>query len=156
MLDLIIENKEWIFSGLGVAILVTLISFMKKKTNEHVNQKLATKNRAQNLQAARDININIGPNHEEKNSFLHQKANLYQNKQIFLVGYDIDVLFGLAMQNLEQEPCTEEYNQLRKLVVSEAKEIEIQIFPPESVSGLTHSKVNSIFEGIQTKVRQQF
>ncbi|MEX0597042.1 MAG: LPXTG cell wall anchor domain-containing protein [Candidatus Paceibacterota bacterium] len=51
----IIENKEWLFSGAGVAIIAFLISFFrKKKRNQSTIQKIKSGANSTNTQ----INMN--------------------------------------------------------------------------------------------------
>jgi LPXTG-motif cell wall-anchored protein len=51
----IIENKEWLFSGAGVAIIAFLISFFrKKKRNQSTSQKIKSGDNSTNTQ----INMN--------------------------------------------------------------------------------------------------
>ena len=54
MINWFIENKEWVFSGIGVAIISWF--FIKK----HMNQKQVQKsgNNSINIQAGNNLNIN--------------------------------------------------------------------------------------------------
>ncbi len=55
-MDWIIDNKEWIFSGIGVSVVVFVMSlFIKSKKNNTLNQS-SGKNSI-NIQSANDINI---------------------------------------------------------------------------------------------------
>ncbi|MFK7905718.1 MAG: hypothetical protein AB8B69_11365, partial [Chitinophagales bacterium] len=39
MIEFIIENKHWIFSGIGIFIFSTLINFLHQKNNERKKDK---------------------------------------------------------------------------------------------------------------------
>lgn len=53
MLKYLIENKEWIFSGIGVLAISVFIT--RRKSEKKMSQKSGNKSR--NLQAGRDINL---------------------------------------------------------------------------------------------------
>ena len=78
--DFLISNKEWMFSGVGVAVLSLLISGIlgrAKKSNNIIQQKNITRGNL-NIQMGRDVNINIGNNSDKEiiNSInLQQKPN---------------------------------------------------------------------------------
>jgi len=57
MIDWILDNKEWIFSGIGVSIF-GLISFLIKKRTKSIKQVQKGGDYSTNIQSARDININ--------------------------------------------------------------------------------------------------
>ncbi|MCK5762911.1 MAG: hypothetical protein KAH05_02210 [Clostridiales bacterium] len=40
MIEWILNNKEWVFSGVGVAIVVTLLAVLKRKNNSGNNQTI--------------------------------------------------------------------------------------------------------------------
>lgn len=40
MIEWILNNKEWVFSGVGVAILVALLTLLKRKNNSGNNQTI--------------------------------------------------------------------------------------------------------------------
>jgi hypothetical protein len=43
MLEWIIDNKEWVFSGVGAVILTTVLGFLfKKKNGARINQEMGT------------------------------------------------------------------------------------------------------------------
>ncbi|MCG7947618.1 MAG: hypothetical protein N0C84_14865 [Candidatus Thiodiazotropha taylori] len=61
MLDAIIQyvtdNKEWIFSGVGVAIIVAVAGlFFRKKSD--INQTIKSGSSSTNIQAGQDVHIN--------------------------------------------------------------------------------------------------
>lgn len=54
----IIDNKEWIFSGIGVFIISLIIGlFMKRDSSSKQNQESG--DNSTNYQSGKDININI-------------------------------------------------------------------------------------------------
>ncbi|NFG24857.1 hypothetical protein FDF11_13430 [Clostridium botulinum] len=57
----IIENVDWIFSGIGVTILVSLVGiFMKKKLDNKNSQTINSGNSSTNIQGGKNVNVNIG------------------------------------------------------------------------------------------------
>jgi len=53
-----LENREWIFSGIGVFILSLLLGILiKNKYTNKIVQKQKSGKDSTNIQAARDINI---------------------------------------------------------------------------------------------------
>lgn len=53
----IIDNKEWIFSGIGVFVLsVFLTIFAKKNNNRSINMKQKSGKNSTNIQIGRDYN----------------------------------------------------------------------------------------------------
>jgi hypothetical protein len=62
--DYFISNKEWLFSGFGVAIISLLVSGILnriKNTSKTVQQSNVTRGNL-NIKMGRDINIHIGSN----------------------------------------------------------------------------------------------
>lgn len=57
LLAWIIKNKEWLFSGVGVAVGAWLVSFIFKKPPASSTQTLRSGNSSTNFQAGRDVNI---------------------------------------------------------------------------------------------------
>jgi len=57
-MEWILENKEWIFSGLGVAVLSSIILLFKKK-RDSINQTQKSGDNSLNYQAGRDLNIDV-------------------------------------------------------------------------------------------------
>ena len=56
--ELIYDNKEWVFSGVGVAIVTVLVgSLLLNKRRNSPGQNQESGKASVNLQAARDINI---------------------------------------------------------------------------------------------------
>jgi hypothetical protein len=68
ILNFIVQNKEWLFSGMGVAILVSFFSGILaeiKKPRNVIRQGNITRGNI-NIQIGKDVNINIGDNSDEK------------------------------------------------------------------------------------------
>jgi hypothetical protein len=56
ILQMILSNKEWIFSGVGVVIAGLILGvFIKKKAGSY--QAIKSGNNSKNIQAGRDIHI---------------------------------------------------------------------------------------------------
>jgi len=55
----IINNKEWLFSGAGLAILIWIYRLIIKKNKALFSQKIRAGASSANVQAGRDINIAI-------------------------------------------------------------------------------------------------
>ena len=51
----IIDNKEWLFSGVGVTISVIIIGYFLKRKTPHQSQEIG--NKSTGYQSGRDINI---------------------------------------------------------------------------------------------------
>lgn len=66
IMDWIIQNKEWLFSGIGVTIIVGLIGiFIKSKLkNGSKRQIIKSGNHSTNIQGGRDVNITFGDKHD--------------------------------------------------------------------------------------------
>jgi hypothetical protein len=58
MMDWIWQNREWIFSGVGAALIGVLLGWMKRKrdTSGTVQSQHSGRN-STNIQAGRDVNI---------------------------------------------------------------------------------------------------
>lgn len=52
----LIENKEWLFSGIGVFLISIIFTFIKRK-DKTIKQSQKSGNGSTNYQAAHDINI---------------------------------------------------------------------------------------------------
>jgi hypothetical protein len=63
-LSWIVENKEWLFSGIGVIVITTIIGFIFNKKNPQ--QSIKSGDCSHNYQGGRDVNINIGDSKNEK------------------------------------------------------------------------------------------
>lgn len=69
MLDVIISNKEWVFSGIGVFAIGGLIAFFRKKASHtkdenKYRQTIKSGNNSKNIQSTGNVTIKIG--HEER------------------------------------------------------------------------------------------
>lgn len=62
VIDVLIQNKEWLFSGLGVAILTSLVSLFvgRAKKFSKTNQGNNVSRSNLNINMGGDVNINIG------------------------------------------------------------------------------------------------
>lgn len=57
----LIENKEWLFSGIGVTILVAILGlFIRKKGEDKNTQIIKSGDNSTNIQGGEKVNINIG------------------------------------------------------------------------------------------------
>jgi hypothetical protein len=68
ILNYIVQNKDWLFSGIGVAALSLIISGIlarSKKPSNVIRQNNTTRGNI-NIQMGRDVNINVGNNSDEK------------------------------------------------------------------------------------------
>lgn len=61
----IINNAEWIFSGIGVSILGIILGFFIKKNKENKNQNITSGKNCTNIQGGKDVNVNIGGKFDE-------------------------------------------------------------------------------------------
>ena len=85
-MDWIIENKDWIFSGIGVTILVTFykIFFSKKYNADLITNKITKSgNNISNSSNTNNIQINIP--HEQKKEFLVNSKFSKENIQILFI-----------------------------------------------------------------------
>lgn len=55
----VLENKEWIFSGIGVAAIGWLFLLFKRRQNG-LSQRQRSGDNSTNLHSGRDINLNRG------------------------------------------------------------------------------------------------
>ncbi|SHH12920.1 hypothetical protein [Desulfosporosinus lacus] len=58
----IVGNKDWIFSGIGVAVLtfvISLIGYCVKKM-KHTSQSITSGDNSNNVQGGNDVNVTIG------------------------------------------------------------------------------------------------
>lgn len=53
----VIDNKDWLFSGAGIAIVAWIGRLIFKKTCASSSQKIRAGDRSVNVQAGRDVNI---------------------------------------------------------------------------------------------------
>ena len=54
-MEWIMDNKEWVFSGVGVFILSTIITLMFRKSTVNQNQKVG--NNSTGIQVGRDLKV---------------------------------------------------------------------------------------------------
>jgi hypothetical protein len=55
----VLENKEWVFSGFGVAVIVGVINLIFKKKENSSKQTIRSGDSSTNVQAGRDVSIGI-------------------------------------------------------------------------------------------------
>lgn len=64
MVEWIIENKTWLFSGLAVAIPLAIIGWIISRPKNKTVQKQKSGSRSVNIQAGRDVSIGERKDHE--------------------------------------------------------------------------------------------
>lgn len=64
MLQWIIENKTWLFSGLAVAIPIAVIGWIISRPRNRTVQKQKSGSRSVNIQAGEDVSLGERKNHE--------------------------------------------------------------------------------------------
>jgi hypothetical protein len=64
MVEWIIENKTWLFSGLAVAIPLAIIGWILSRHRNKTVQKQKSGSRSVNIQAGRDVSIGERKDHE--------------------------------------------------------------------------------------------
>ncbi|HGH7180305.1 TPA: hypothetical protein ACJMKL_002486 [Bacillus luti] len=57
-MEWIIQNKEWLFSGIGVVIITGIIGLVFK--NKTPNQSITSGENSHNYQSGNDLNITVG------------------------------------------------------------------------------------------------
>lgn len=57
MIEWIIGNKTWLFSGLAVAIPIAIIGWLVSRSRNKTVQKQSSGSRSVNIQAGRDVSI---------------------------------------------------------------------------------------------------
>jgi len=57
MWNWLITNKEWVFSGIGVAVLTVLFSLFKSKRDKRINQKQIAGDNSINIQIGENVKI---------------------------------------------------------------------------------------------------
>lgn len=55
MVEWLLKNKEWLFSGVGVALVAPLVWLLRRK--DGVGQRQSSGSKSVNIQAARDVHI---------------------------------------------------------------------------------------------------
>ncbi len=168
MLDWIIENKEWVFSGVGVAIVTTIIGFLIKKQKPEPNNSIQN-SRIQNstvLQNSSIENLHIKNEPRKKGPSLlkivdislHEQKDKYPYIEIKLrnvgdsVAFIKKVIFdikdvGAFMKVRDDRPCAVpiSWNYDIKLS-SEAGEYSYeisQVVPPDDVDRFTFTLAHS-------------
>lgn len=57
MIEWLIENKDWVFSGAGVAIIAWILNVLCEKSHRRVTQKQQSGNDSVNIQAGGNVSI---------------------------------------------------------------------------------------------------
>lgn len=58
----IIQNSEWVFSGIGVTVILTVLGwiFKKRNVNSQPSQSITSGNNSYNIQGGNDVKVKIG------------------------------------------------------------------------------------------------
>lgn len=62
--DWLIQNKEWVFGGVGVAAITGLIALLRRKSNGPSQNQRSGSN-STNVQAGRDVGLNKEPSNSD-------------------------------------------------------------------------------------------
>ena len=66
-MEWIIQNKEWLFSGIGLAIVGGIWGFFKKKKgNNTPYQSIKAGDDSNNIQGGKNVNVTIGGKNDKK------------------------------------------------------------------------------------------
>lgn len=57
----VMDNKEWLFSGIGIVVLVWIVRTIFKRRETNSAQSIQTGKDSINFQAGRDVNLNNRP-----------------------------------------------------------------------------------------------
>lgn len=66
ILKWIIDNMEWLFSGIGVTLLVAIMGFFIKKKNNTPSQKIKSGKNSTNVQGGGDVKVVFGGHNEHE------------------------------------------------------------------------------------------
>ena len=55
----VIDNKQWLFSGIGVTVVALILKFILNKRSASSNQNIRSGNSSTNTQAGRDVNFEM-------------------------------------------------------------------------------------------------
>ncbi|MCF2649679.1 hypothetical protein [Niallia circulans] len=64
----IIENKEWLFSGVGLTIISFIVGFFIKKKNSELKthqQVIKSGSDSTNIQGGRDVHVTLGEKNDQ-------------------------------------------------------------------------------------------
>jgi len=64
MIEWIIENKTWLFSGLAIAIPIAIIGWIISRSKNKIVQKQKSGSRSVNIQAGGDVSLGKRKKHE--------------------------------------------------------------------------------------------
>ncbi len=65
IMDWILQNKMWLFSGIAISLPVAIITWIISNKKKHIKQVQKSGKKSLNIQAGHDIDIKI--NSDEKN-----------------------------------------------------------------------------------------
>lgn len=63
MLDWIVKNVEWVFSGIGVLV-ISVIGGMVFKKEKNANQNISSGDNSTNIQGSKNVNVTFGERNE--------------------------------------------------------------------------------------------
>jgi hypothetical protein len=77
----ILRNKEWLFSGIGVALLTLVVAFVRRRRGDTGRLQHQVVAGSQNMQAGHDINISLAPSSglEGKQGFAEGETKLLES-----------------------------------------------------------------------------
>lgn len=65
-MEWIIQNKEWLFSGVGLAIIGGIWDFLKKeKPDNKYYQSINSGNNSTNIQGGKNVNVTFGDKNDK-------------------------------------------------------------------------------------------
>ena len=62
----VLDNKEWLFSGLGVVVIVGLWRFLRNRNGDSRSQTIRSGDHSTNVQAGHDVNIPVKTGGDDK------------------------------------------------------------------------------------------
>ncbi|PIW68873.1 MAG: hypothetical protein COW10_00160 [Candidatus Omnitrophica bacterium CG12_big_fil_rev_8_21_14_0_65_42_8] len=71
MIQFIFDNKEWIFSGIGVVVILSIIRFFLNQKKRH--QSIKAGDYSTNIQTGDASTVTISANNQNKDSLIHTK-----------------------------------------------------------------------------------
>jgi hypothetical protein len=138
MLEFISKNYDWLFSGIGVVIILTIIRWLKKGTNE---QEKALKGEKIKI-------LNKKVQDSTKTHSINSLSNSVQSKNTLSNSDNNVIISGEQIQNIQIFPSKTEYKEISSIIDIEPITIKNEI---ESVPLLQRDHIGSIYEGIKIK-----
>ncbi len=65
LLEWVIANKDWLFSGIGVAIATWIVRFLYMRGQKGPSQNIQSGENTTNIQAGRDVTYKSEPNRDD-------------------------------------------------------------------------------------------